>query len=737
MHNGQIPLMLVAKALKNFFWKGAAMPVIRSQRTKCSIFAASFTLLAVSPSFAEEPRQGPSYNLYGSPGLIDMPTADHFDEGNLSATISQSGKTTKTTIGFQITPRISASFRYSALAEFTSGWDGTYFDRSFDVRFLLMKETANRPALTLGFQDVMGTGLYSGEYLVATKSLSPGLKVTGGIGWGRLGSYNSFASIGERSETTLEQGGIPTYDRWFRGDVAAFAGLSYAPNDRWNFKFEYSSDDYDQEQEVGQFEKTSPWNFGVDYRFRNGNQLSLYHAYGNQIGAQISLAVNPKTQGVPGGIETAGLPVKPRLQKDIHDLGWTNDTAAISKAKTSLTSLAAKDGLIIESVKLEGSRATVRVSNQRFGVPSQAFGRLARSMTRSLPASVEEFVIVPVSAGIPMSAVVMRRSDLERLEHESADAMLAQTSIIDGYKLAPPPEKGIYPKFTWGISPYADLSVFDPNEPVRLDVGIRAKADYEILSNLVLSGSITKKLAGNLEDDPRQDESKLPRVRTDNALYSAEGDPAIEYLQLAMFNRPAKDFYSRVSVGYLERMYGGVSAELLWKPVDSRLAIGAELNYIQRRDFDQLFGFQDMITVDPVSGAEYEIPHLNGHVSAYYDFGNGFHGQLDVGRYLAGDYGGTVTVDREFANGWKVGAYATFTDISADEFGEGSFDKGLRFFIPLAPFVGQPSRKVNPTVIQSLSRDGGARLRVRDRLYENVRGYHEPVVKDSWGRFWR
>jgi len=28
--------------------------------------------------------------------------------------------------------------------------------------------------------------------------------------------------------------------------------------------------------------------------------------------------------------------------------------------------------------------------------------------------------------------------------------------------------------------------------------------------------------------------------------------------------------------------------------------------------------------------------------------GNGFIGQLDVGRYLAGDYGGDVVMDREF-----------------------------------------------------------------------------------------
>jgi len=171
-------------------------------------------------------------------------------------------------------------------------------------------------------------------------------------------------------------------------------------------------------------------------------------------------------------------------------------------------------------------------------------------------------------------------------------------------------------------------------------------------------------------------------------------------------------------------MYGGVSGELLWKPVESRLALGAEVNYVRQREFDQLFGFQD-----------YDV--VTGHASAYYDFGNGFHGQVDAGRYLAGDLGATISLDREFANGWRIGAYATFTDVSAEEFGEGSFDKGIRVTIPLSWVTGQPSRAKSQTVLKSLSRDGGARLNVDGRLYERVRDSHLPELEDDWGRFWR
>lgn len=684
---------------------------------------------------AEDDRDRVSFNLYGSPGLIDMPSAEVPPDATLAGTYANLGGTSRSTLYFQILPRLSGSFRYSAIENFFGS--DTLFDRSFDLRYQLLTETDRRPSVVVGLKDFIGTGIYSGEYLVATKTVRPGLKVTGGFGWGRYGSYQPFGTMGTRAGGFTGQGGLPEIERFFRGDVAAFGGISYAPNDRLNLKLEYSSDSYATEAARGGVTHDSPWNYGLDYRFKNGGQLSVYHVLGNEIGAQFTFVTNPKTLGIPGGSEPAGLPVAPRAPGAAADLGWTLDPRRGASAKASLKQLAAKEGLEVEGIDLQSDRATVRLVNPRYGAPSQAFGRLARAMTRAMPASVEVFEIVPMVNGMAMSSVTFRRSDLERLEHDAANEMLARTAFNDGFQKAPPTDQGIYPKFTWSLSPYLQFSVFDPDNPVRADVGVRAAAELEITPNLIVSGSVTKKLNGNLDKVQRLDESKLPRVRTDQAEYSAQGDPAIEYLQVAHYAHPAQNIYTRVTAGYLETMYGGVSAEMLWKPVTSRLALGAEVNYVQRRDFDQLFGFQSMTTVDPVSGAKREIPNVNGHVSAYYAFNNGFHGQIDVGRYLAGDYGATIALDREFANGWRIGAYATFTDASFDDFGEGSFDKGIRFTMPLATFFGQPSRRRNDLVIQSLSRDGGARLNVNGRLYEQVRDYHKPDAVNSWGRFWR
>ena len=111
--------------------------------------------------------------------------------------------------------------------------------------------------------------------------------------------------------------------------------------------------------------------------------------------------------------------------------------------------------------------------------------------------------------------------------------------------------------------------------------------------------------------------------------------------------------------------------------------------------------------------------------------------QLDVGRYLAGDFGATFALSREFDNGWRIGAFATLTDVSSEDFGEGSFDKGILLTIPIDWVTGQSSRTKLTQVLRPIWRDGGARLYVPGRLYETVRGLHATELDASWGRFWR
>ena len=677
-----------------------------------------------------------SINSFGASGLIDMPSAQSLPDAELATTVSYFGGTTRNTLTFQITPRLLGSFRYSLIQK----WDQTTGeganDRSFDLRYRLLDEGKYHPSVAVGLQDFVGTGIYSGEYLVASKTLGNTVTVTGGIGWGRFGSFNGFSNplggidsrFNDRPTGFLNTGGVVESAKWFRGDAAFFGGIAWQATPKLTLKAEYSSDAYVQETARGNFTRKSPYNFGLDYEIRKGINLHANYLYGSEFGVGVTFKLNPKEPSVNGGAEKSPQPMRVRLPENISNLGWTTLPNAQKNLRKATQELLAKDGLTLEAMAVSSSKVTLRLRNERYLASAEAIGRTARILSRVMPDSVETFKIIPVARGIALSEVTLKRSDLEVLEHDGNGSALsyAAAKITDAANSSDKLifRDGLFPKFTWGIGPYIRSSYFDPDQPIRLETGIQANASYTFAPGLVLAGSVNKRVVGNIHTATRRSDSTIQRVRSDGALYNQAGDPAITKLTLSYHFRPGKNLYGRVTAGYLETMYGGVSGELLWKPVDSRLALGVELNYLKQRDFDQLLGFQ-----------AYEV--ATGHLTAYWDMGRGFHSQVSVGRYLGGDFGGTLKLERTFKNGWRVGAYATITDIPFSDFGEGSFDKGLLFTVPLDNFVGTPTGRTFNSIIQPLTRDGGARVKVDGRLYGVVNNHHNKALKDSWGKFWR
>jgi len=91
---------------------------------------------------------------------------------------------------------------------------------------------------------------------------------------------------------------------------------------------------------------------------------------------------------------------------------------------------------------------------------------------------------------------------------------------------------------------------------------------------------------------------------------------------------------------------------------------------------------------------------------------------LSAGRYLAKDAGVTVQRSRVFKNGVTIGAFFSKTNVSAEQFGEGSFDKGVFVSIPFDAFLTRSSNTTGYFVWKPLTRDGGAMLSRSARLYD-------------------
>jgi len=282
-----------------------------------------------------------------------------------------------------------------------------------------------------------------------------------------------------------------------------------------------------------------------------------------------------------------------------------------------------------------------------------------------------------------------------------------------------------FPRPYWSIAPVVPISFFDPDQPIRADLALNLGGGVEFSPGFSVNAEVSKRVIGNLDDIERESDSVLPRVRSDIAQYLKEGDPAIEQFTLDYVTKLDSDIYGRLSAGLLESMFGGVSGEVLRQPAAQDWGLGLELNWVQPRDFDQKLGFQD-----------YDV--VTGHASLYVDtHWYGVSAQVDAGRYLAGDWGATLSLKRRFDNGWELGAFATFTDVPFEEFGEGSFDKGIILRIPFDWTVPFETRSEINTVIRPLTRDGGQRLSISNRLYETVEYQGRQELRDQWRGFWK
>ena len=154
------------------------------------------------------------------------------------------------------------------------------------------------------------------------------------------------------------------------------------------------------------------------------------------------------------------------------------------------------------------------------------------------------------------------------------------------------------------------------------------------------------------------------------------------------------------SAGILEDMFLGAGFEYLYYKHNANYAVGFEIFNVKKRDYQMKFGTLD-------------YQNTTGAINLYYrNYGTiPFDAKISFGEYLAGDVGTTIELSRSFDNGVMFGIFASNTNVSADQFGEGSFDKGIFFDIPIfGDLVGYSWRP--------LTKDPGQKLVRKHTLYE-------------------
>ena len=669
-----------------------------------TILVIALAAAAAIPSVASEYQTASDL---GTTGLIDLPSARMQPDATFTTTYSRQDVVDFYSLTYQATPWLETTFRYAILDPRVDREDALddLRDRSYDVKVRLLKEGAIAPDLSAGIIDLGGTGIFSSEYIVASKRFAD-FDVSLGVGWGRLAgrdiASNPLAELASRFDeragpASLEDTGQFQTDNFFAGsDIGLFGGVEYRPNGGpVRIIAEYNSDLYNRETTLGTLDVRSPISVGVDWEFLEGLKIGASWQHGSQFG--LRLTSNLDTSEIrPRALQTFPWHSHDMAAGDLPDDFEDNwfERMRLDANNSGYSILA---GTIEDD-----NHALIEYRNQSYILHADAAERVMASAGVHLPANVTRVTLVLKEASLyPVSITYLRSSmDNRDYQRENPDAALRQVDYLPGRRIEGPqfaPEKeGPALDLDFGIS--TRFGFFDPDVPLTYQVFAAVRADATLIAGWGLTAQYRQNLSNNFDDVERVSNSALPPVRSDIEEYLRQGDSGIDYLYLQKRGQFSQNIYYHAFAGILELQYSGVGGEVLYYPFRSKIGIGANMIAVQQRAFDGGFGTRNFETVTAHLSAYWASPIFN------YDIA------IHAGRYLAGDLGATLELNRTFANGWTVGAFATMTDVSAEEFGEGSFDKGFTLSIPFNALSAGNNRRGNNITIRPVLRDGGARI---------------------------
>ena len=683
-----------------------------------------FVVVALLPySLAHaEPRY--TQNDFGGVGLLQTPTARMAPAGELSLNANRTEPYSRYSLSLQPLDWLEGTFRYTSITNRMYGSEAlsgnqSYKDKAVDVKARLWQESHWLPEVALGFRDVGGTGLFSSEYFVANKRYK-NLDFSLGIAWGYIGNRgdlnNPLGYLDDSFDTRPTQttvGDVNT-NTYFRGSPALFGGVVYqTPWAPLSLKIEFDGNDYKHEPQNNNQVQDSPINFGAVYKLNDNIDLTAGWERGNTALFGITLHTNFVSRKAP--VKSYDPPAQPLpVQAPVAPLEEV-DWAAVSQQ------LEKNAGYKVERIAQRDSELMVYGEQSKYFYTAKGAGRASRILDNTANDQIQWFTMVNKRYDMPVEEISVPRSTFRDVVNNEQDLVnLHRTTEVN--RATAHYDKTLYQHkpdpFTYGFGLGYQQNMGGPDGFLLYQISAYAEGQYRFTPGTWASGGISVNLLNNYDKFKYDSASNLPRVRTDLRQYATTSDITMPALQLNKAKRLDQDLYGMVYGGYLEPMYAGVGGELLYRPMGERWSIGADLNYVRQREFDQGFGLRDYRTV-------------TGHITSYTKLPFDLDAAVSVGRYLARDWGTTIDISREFTNGVKFGGWVTRTTASAEEYGEGSFDKGIYISIPFDEMMSVSTMSRANIAWAPLTRDGGAMLhrqyslhtmtdgRNRDAFYEN------------------
>ena len=614
------------------------------------------------------------YNNYGIVGLISTPTARTYNEGVHGVTAYNGTPNQTVTLSANPFDWFEASFFYTNVQDRPYCYDFTsevclqdFKDKGFNVK-LKLKEQGKLPAIAIGLMDFAGTGIYSSEYIVG----SYGINKTDfhfGLGFGLLnGSDLSFKNplsiisdrFNDRPTDTEGLGGSFQPSRYFSGETASpFFGVSHALNNKLLLRAEY-----DASVRPGLVPFRTPkddFSFGIDYLITDNFSIGVSYERGDYASFKFVYKNNP--------VKT--------FQQNEYARG---DLRRGDNKYTQLINNLEENGIGVKKLTRNANSIGLQLTqviHPNLRVVEDIINQSARD------------------AGITEDIV----KDIEIAN------LLAVQEISDSYLAT---SQTIYQRSTakrFSTNTRANFRPFLASREEFFKGAFLVENDSEFIirENLFFNTNIKYSIADNLDDLFIPPVDSFPaQVRSDVKDYlknMKDGGILIGRAQFDYHLTPVKNHHIMMSAGIFEDMFSGAGGEYLYFRPNTNYSFGIDVFKVFKRDYSWRFGLLDY---------ENTMATVNFN---YRNYGTiPFDMKVSAGEYLAGDVGYTIEFSRTFYNGVYFGVFATFTDVTTEQFGEGSFDKGIFFNIPIY------GNLVNYTW-RPLTKDPGAKLNRRHTLH--------------------
>ena len=586
---------------------------------------------------------------------------------------------------------------------------GDYKDKAIDVKLLLLREGEFWPALSIGANDIQGTGLFTSRYLVSTKhwgdwnvSLGLGQGMLGGKSWEERGGMNVTRAGDDAAFDYLTSGDT---------DFSFFGGLEYAISERLFVSAEYSSIDYEKVR--GGKEAAWPVNFGLKYHLWQGVYLSAALMRGETISGGVSVELPLDPEG-PLGWAREKAPV--RQEREVL-LAATADEQGLAEV---LTKALVQDGFKTVKVIVDLPNVWVELENNRYNSPVLAFKRAFQVVDLTAPRTVKQLFLVLSTNGVFKSGLRAGREHLRTFLESRIDdrtfvefcdmtqdraALWASFDQGDGLS-----GESSNQASRWSVAFKPKLSMFlnDPSGFFKTKISLDLVGKGEPWKGGLAVARWSLPVQNDISTSNKVTE-KEP-ARTDFVNYNARKDPHFTSYGIDQLFELPTGAQARVGLGAFEAAYAGVGGELFKFFKGGQYGVGLSGALVWKRDLENDFQLDNNYS-DP-----YSTYHLNLYGRPFP--GSGLELGLRAGRFLAGDYGVRFEVCRTFKH-FTLGAWYTVTDTSnfTAPTNRGYNDKGVFFSFPLSIFDTKPRGGRLSVALAPWTRDPGQTVNQFRSLY--------------------